>query len=304
MTPPALVTQDDAISDLEPQFLSWMRGAENVRAYSEHTIRGYLRAFRDFSGFCKQNCITKPSDINHAWIRAFLRTVNERGVSFATISATTSAIETFFAFCQAGGAIINNPVTDMRNDAKSINRRGGRAPKRMPPVLYDKERENLIHEIFSRNHVNRARDIAAIGLLLDSGLRTEELCGLTIGDGRMLLDTGKLRVIGKGNKERVVLPLDEYKTYLIDYMQHEHGAMPGRALFRTRNANSMKQQSVHRMVSYYLRLAGIEKPQMGGHLLRHTAASRMLASGVNIRRVQEYLGHSSITTTERYLHLI
>lgn len=158
--------------------------------------------------------------------------------------------------------------------------------------------------VYSRNHKNRGRDLAMLGLLLDSGVRTEELCSLTVAEGRTLVETGKMRIIGKGNKERAITPMLEYRSALEVYMNDQRGLPPTTPLFRSRNGMPMRQAGVHRTVSYYLGLAEISKPQRGGHLLRHTAASLMLASGVNIRLVQEFLGHASITTTERYLHLV
>lgn len=82
------------------------------------------------------------------------------------------------------------------------------------------------------------------------------------------------------------------------------GKSLGEFAFLTIQDTKMSQRVLYQMVNHYLKRAGIEKPQMGGHLLRHTAASLMLASGMNIKQVQDNLGHSSITTTEKYLHLV
>jgi site-specific recombinase XerD len=114
-----------------------------------------------------------------------------------------------------------------------------------------------------------------------------------------------VRVIGKGDKERLIQPLSIHRQTLLDWISdREAKGISNPELFITIHRTPLKQPVVYQLINRYLQKAGVEKPQMGGHLLRHTAASMMLAEGMTIRRVQENLGHSNITTTERYLHLI
>jgi site-specific recombinase XerD len=303
MTPPGAIPIHTTFHDLEKPYLAWLSEGETLRPYSKNSIRAYHRVFREFLAFSEQNGLERPDEVNGAWVRAFVRQMTARGLSLASIRMSITGMQTFFAFCQYEGLVEQNPVEAYLSDGKAT-RRGGREAKRLPPVLYHHEREALIDTIFSRQHVNRDRDLAMIGLFLDSGLRTEELCSLTIGQGKELLQTGSLRVIGKGNKERIVRPLLIYRSFLQSYMEARRTAGENEPLFITRRGTALRQANVHKMVSYYLKRADIQKPQMGAHLLRHTAASLILASGENIRRVQENLGHASIVTTERYTHLL
>lgn len=303
MTPPGALLPNTPFSALREPYERWLNEGETMRPYSKHTIRAYLRAFDSFFSFAQINELRAPDEVNTAWIRAYVRELGSLGLSSASVSANMAAIETFFAFCQYEGVTGGNPVEAFRLDGKR-GRRGGRAPKRIPPVLYHHERDALIDVVFARVHANRDRDLALIGFILDSGLRTEEVCALTLAQARTLLEAGQIRVIGKGNKERLVRPMDRHRDFLKSYVEGRRREEGSSWLFPSRTGTAMSQPNMHKIISRYLAEAGISKPQMGGHLLRHTAASLMLASGENIRRVQEFLGHASITTTENYLHLL
>jgi len=303
MTPPGALLPNTTFSDLREPYERWLNEGETMRPYSKHTIRAYLRAFDSFFSFAQKNELRSPDEVNAAWLRAYVRELGSRNLSSASVNANIAAIETFFAFCQYEGVTGGNPVESFRLDGKR-GRRGGRAPKRIPPVLYHHERDALIDVVFARVHANRDRDLSMIGFILDSGLRTEEVCALTLAQARTLLEAGQIRVIGKGNKERLVRPMDRYRDFLRSYVESRRREEGSSWLFPSRTGTAMSQPNMHKIISRYLAEAGISKPQMGGHLLRHTAASLMLASGENIRRVQEFLGHASITTTENYLHLI
>lgn len=303
MTPPGALLPNTPFSALREPYERWLNEGETMRPYSKHTIRAYLRAFDSFFSFAQKNELRTPDEVNTAWLRAYVRELGSLGLSSASVSANMAAIETFFAFCQYEGVNGGNPVEAFRLDGKR-GRRGGRAPKRIPPVLYHHERDALIDVVFARVHANRDRDLALIGFILDSGLRTEEVCALTLAQARTLLEAGQIRVIGKGNKERLVRPMDRYRDFLKSYVESRRREEGSSWLFPSRTGTAMSQPNMYKIISRYLAEAGISKPQMGGHLLRHTAASLMLASGENIRRVQEFLGHASITTTENYLHLL
>ena len=195
---------------------------------------------------------------------------------------------------------------------KAKRKRMGRPVQRLPPVLYANEEKILFQHILahefkqsSTSDFIRLRDAAMIGLCLDSGLRTSELVGLTLNQINHYLSDHTLRVIGKGNKERVIKPLNDYRAMLQDYLDHACRAQHGSDLVFTTIRNTIiTQSSFYKSVDKYLVMSGIEKPQMGGHLLRHTSASKMLSRGLNIKQVQQNLGHSSIVVTEKYLHLL
>ncbi len=292
------------MATLPARFDAWLCAPDIGHPYAPRTRSLYARVVGRFLAFMAKNDLRHPNELNAAWLRAYVRTLTETGLANASLRLYLGALDLFFAFLQNEGLIDDNPVFRLKNAGNGPKRRGGRTQRRLPPVLYAFERDALIDGIFARQHRNRDRDLAMVGLLLDSGLRTEELGTLTLAHGRTLLATGQVRVIGKGNQERLVRPLDTYRPALSAYVQARARAPASDWLFPARTGQAMRQPLLHKLVQRYLRQAGIDKPQMGGHLLRHTAASRMLAGGLNLRVVQAYLGHASLTTTAAYVHLL
>ncbi len=289
---------------LPARFDAWLCAPDIGHPYAPRTRSLYARVAGRFLAFMAKNDLQDPREVNAAWVRHYLRDLSDSGLKPASLRLYVGATELFFDFLQFEGLADDNPVARAKLGLNGKKVRGGRVPSRLPPVLYRQEREALIDGIFARQHRNRDRDLAMVGLLLDSGLRTEELGTLTLAHGRTLLATGQLRVIGKGDKERLVRPLDTYRPALIAYVQARASAPASDWLFPARTGGAMRQALLHKLVQRYLRQAKIEKPQMGGHLLRHTAASRMLAGGLNLRVVQAYLGHASLATTAAYIHLL
>ncbi|WP_018871391.1 tyrosine-type recombinase/integrase [Thioalkalivibrio sp. ALgr3] len=301
------IDTEQAQNRLLGAFSDWLKGGDFATPYSEATIRAYSRCARQFIEFAASMHLIHVSEATPPTIRAF---VNEQtqNVSASTRNLCISAVDAFFDFLEFEGIREGNPVKKYRAELKKT-RRGGRASKRLPAFLYPKEVDRLIDTLFARNHANRLRDLALIGLILDSGLRSSEVQALRVKDATDLIDNGVLRVIGKGDKERLVRPLDRNRKHLVEYLESladpQGGRLdPGDRLFRVRTGAAMRQCNIHHIVQRAVADAGIVKPQTGPHLLRHTAATLMLASGMSMRRVQDNLGHASLNTTQLYTHLV
>ncbi|HID37476.1 MAG TPA: hypothetical protein EYP39_08925 [Ghiorsea sp.] len=286
-------------------FERWLRNPDGRHPYSENTIRSYIRGVLDFVGFLERNHVDSLEEVNETWVKSYYKTLKAKNMSNSTLTARMSAIDLLFTYCFIEDIFDENPVFRFKKQLQEQNRRvrGGRAPVKLPPVLHPHEQDEMIGSLMETEHKNAARDLALICLLLDTGLRTSELISLNMVDGHTLLRTGMVRVLGKGNKERVVRSLRRNEQFLRDYLS---GVDRGdrEPLFVSTHGNRLRQNTVHGIINRHLERAGIEKPQSGGHLLRHTAASEMLAAGWSIKKVQENLGHASLMTTERYLHLI
>lgn len=301
------IDTDEARDALLGAFIGWLGGPDLDTPYSKATIRAYSRFACRFLAFAASIHLIDVSEASGPTIRAFVAE-ETKTASPSSRAQCISALDAFFDFCELEGLSEGNPVKKYRVEVKK-GRRGGRAAQRLPAFLYPNEVDLLMDELFSRNHVNRVRDLALIGLLLDSGVRTDEITTLTIQDGIDVLQNGVLRVIGKGDKERIVRPLTNHTDHLRAYIEARRNdpdrpAGTASPLFQTRTGKTLTQASVYHLVSSTLRRAGITKPQSGGHLMRHTAATLMLASGMSLRRVQENLGHASLNTTQLYTHLI
>jgi site-specific recombinase XerD len=202
-----------------------------------------------------------------------------------------------------------NPVTLYR-EHKSIKTggKGGRVATRLPAVLSWDEQERLMFESMLDETLSGVRNCAMIAVFLDTGIRTEELTNLPLSIAEDYMN-GRIRIIGKGNKERLIKFTPRYQTCLTNWveqrskMRRKNGI--DEFLFVSERGSKMSQSVVYANINKLLTSAKIEeKQQMGAHLLRHTSASIMLSEGKSLIEVQENMGHASIVTTEKYLHLL
>ena len=293
------------LTELKTAYFDWMTSPESGQKYSKNTLRSYQRAIEVFCDQMTEFGVIDVKNLTSAWIGVFFKDLSHNGLSLTTQAHYRSVLASFLDYAYYENHIDENPVKVYLQQQQRGHRKSVRKPQRLPPVLLKHEQDALFDAVFASNHANRIRDLALVGLLLDTGLRTEELCQFTLIQAQTLLQTGKVRVIGKGDKERLIQPLSIHRQALLDWISdREARGITNAELFITIHRTPLKQPVVYQLINRYLQKAGIEKPQMGGHLLRHTAASMMLNEGMTIRRVQENLGHSNITTTERYLHLI
>lgn len=296
--------EQDLWNEKKEAFLAWMAHPENGNSYSKHSIRAYSGQIDRFIAFMHENDIKDAKSVNSAWIGAFYKYLSKKALSIATVKHSQGVLFGFWEFIIHDDMTWVNPVKQFLDEQKRSSRRKTKSIKRITPVLYRHEQDALMDMVFAKNHSVRSRDLAMIGLMLDSGLRTEEVCSLTIGQCRDLLQAGIFRVIGKGNKERVIKPLDIHRHWLRDFVQSCASEANDALMFTTIRKTPLTQPALYQLVNKYLEQANINKPQMGGHLLRHTTASMMLTQGLTIRQVQENMGHSSMMITERYVHLL
>ena len=219
----------------------------------------------------------------------------------ATRARKISTIRIFFAYLSQKAKIIEiNPAQNIETPKKE---------KRMPKYLSLDDSKKLLNVTMDENDENKERDFAIITIFLNCGLRLSELVGINIKD--ISFDEYKLNVIGKGNKERtiylnkacikaiqeylVVRPQDGIKTDKKDSRN---------ALFLSKRRERISNRTVQYIVEKELRRAGLDTSKYSAHKLRHTAATLMYQYGnVDIRALQELLGHESISTTEIYTHV-
>ncbi len=148
---------------------------------------------------------------------------------------------------------------------------------------------------------NQARDYAILMIFLNCGIRRSELVGLNLSD----VYEDRIRVIGKGNKERVVYIGSACRAAIDRYLVERRQIVlsDNRALFGSRDKNRISVSAVHRLVKKHLLQAGLDASKLSAHKLRHTAATLMLQNGVDVKTVQEVLGHENLNTTQIYTHI-
>ena len=171
-------------------------------------------------------------------------------------------------------------------------------PKTLPRCLTLEESRRLLSSVDTKN---KARDYCILTIFLNCGLRISEIVGLNLSDIR----ADHLRVRGKGGKERVVYLNDATAEAINDYLIERRtvAAIDQNALFLSNRRTRMSRETVHSMVKKSLLAAGLDAEKYSAHKLRHTAATLMLGNGVDVRTLQELLGHEHLNTTQIYTHV-
>lgn len=214
----------------------------------------------------------------------------ECGVGPSTRARKLSAIKSFYKYLTVRTKqLTENPVADLEYP---------KLRKSLPKYLTLEQSARLLSNV---SGVNEKRDYAILMLFLNCGIRRSELVSLNITD----VYEDRIRVIGKGNKERFVYFGSACRKAIHAYMieRNKKVLTDNRALFGSRNGNRISVTAVHRLVEKALMQAGLDPTQYSAHKLRHTAATMMLSGGVDVKTVQEVLGHENLNTTQIYTHI-
>lgn len=212
------------------------------------------------------------------------------GLNAASRARKIATIRSFYKYLTVKAHLLTeNPVKDM--DSPKLK-------KTLPKYLTLDQSVQLLDSVHGKN---QERDYCILVLFLNCGLRISELVGLNISD----IQGEALHILGKGNKMRVVFLNDACQTALEEYLavRRPITGQDEDALFLSSQNERMSRSAVHAMVKKRLSEAGIDASQYSSHKLRHTAATLMLRNGVDIRAVQEVLGHEHLNTTEIYTHI-
>jgi integrase/recombinase XerC len=258
------------------------------RGASAHTLRSYTADLTEFSRFLADEGIAGLPAADTRAVRAYLAGLHRRRLSKATIARKLAAVRSCFRFLARRGRLESNPARGVRSP---------RLGRRLPAFLsLDEARDSL--DAGPGPDASGARDHALIEVLYGTGLRVAEGCGLDLDD----LDEGRrtVRVVGKGDKERVV-PIGERALEALDAYLALRGRRRG-ALFLNRRGGRLTARSAHRIVRAWARRAGLDQ-RVTPHTLRHSFATHMLSAGADLRLIQELLGHSRLSTTQRYTHV-
>ena len=294
------------VDGLTDRFTRWLAGPNFRNPYSVATIRLYGVTVRHFLEFVDFDGIMEIQEVSIHLVRKYVVSGKNGGIAPKnTQTVRSSSLVLFFDYIESSEENFGNPAREFVDDQKRKNGgRGGRSASRLKTVLEWDEIDSLRFEAGRLETIAGIRDAALIGLILDTGLRASEVCGLTMADGDGYL-AGRLKVIGKGDKERLVRFEPHHAPRMQSWLRTRRRLTTrDDSLFVTDQGNGLSIAMLYMIVSRLLERAGIHKAQQGPHLLRHTAASMWLASGVALKQVQENLGHSNIGTTSRYLHLL
>lgn len=261
---------------------------------SAHTIDGYLRDVKRLAGFAADRGVTEPGALSRHQLREFVFQLKDLGLGPATIRRQVSAIHTYYGFLLGEGVVGHDP-----SDRLETPRRG----RVLPKVLTVAEMERLLAAV-DPDHPLAWRDRTLLELGYGAGLRVSELCSLSVGD--VLADDGLVRVVGKGNKQRLV-PIGRPVLAVVALYRNsvrptlDRGATLGRLLLNSRG------QPLGRVGAWGIVTKAAERAGLAGrvspHTLRHSFATHLLEGGADLRAVQEMLGHADLSTTQIYTHV-
>ncbi|MDR0446044.1 MAG: tyrosine recombinase XerC [Oscillospiraceae bacterium] len=287
---------------------------ETIKGHSKKTVDEYFLDLRTFLRFMKlrKNPATKNNDapepsvfdelpikdvdlkliesITLSDVYEFLTYLTrERGLTAASRARKIAAIRSFYKYLTIKTKQLeNNPVIDLDPPKQK---------KTLPRYLTLEESKQLLGSVSGKN---RERDYCILTLFLNCGLRVSELAGLNLSDIR----EDSLRVLGKGDKERVIYLNDACAAAINAYLQiRKNIEKDQRALFVTAKHGRIERSTIHRLVKKHMLIAGLDATKYSSHKLRHTAATLMLKNGVDVRTLQELLGHENLNTTQIYTHV-
>lgn len=266
-----------------------------VKQASENTISSYMRDIRQFSEWMQLGGTSDVLNATQANVRDYLLHLQEEGKSGATASRSLASLKNFYAYVVSSGFLESSPV--------SSDIHVKRGEKKMPQILTGKEVELLLEQPACVDPKGY-RDKAMLEVMYATGMRVTELISLNVEDVNLNLSVVKCH---SGRKSRVIPLYPAAQKALAVYMSDVRGTMISdiseEALFVNVGGTRMSRQGFWKILKYYQAKAGIEK-EITPHTLRHSFAVHLLENGADLGSLQELMGHSDISSTQLYAHMI
>ena len=258
---------------------------------SGKTIEAYQRDLRQATIFFGEDTDIRALDTLS--VISWVRSLSSQRITGRSIGRKLSALRGLFQEALNQRLIESNPATNVR---------APKATKHLPNALSPDAMQRLLDSPIDPNDIEAIRDQAIYELLYSSGLRLAEALGLTISDVHGIPE--ELRILGKGNKERIVPVGKKARDALSQWMEQrsEWDRAQTDRLFITKKGQSVSPRTIQRRLDLRAKAAGLDQ-HVHPHALRHSAATHLLESSGDLRVIQEFLGHQSLTTTQIYTHL-
>ena len=276
----------------------WEEIARRYRTYiklekrlSGNTVESYMHDLAQFEHFVLRFWDIAPRKVEPQMIERYMAWLFDHGHKKSSQARALSGLKSFFNYLLLTDVIETSPMEFI--EAPKFGRR-------LPDVLSTAEIDRII-AVIDRSSPKGMRDSAMLELLYSCGLRVSELVSLRLCD--LFFGEGYIRVIGKGDKQRLVPVSDSAREKVYAYLNCRHGARAGEeTLFLNNRGGRLSRVMVFTVIKQAVRRAGVDK-QVSPHTFRHSFATHLLQGGASIRQVQEMLGHENIVTTEIYTHL-
>ena len=274
---------------------SFMLTLEKERNFSLHTIKAYKNDLNRFNYFLNNILSRKKlKKINRNDIRKFLAEEYDNGYSSKTVARRLATIKSYFKYLVK---------TELIQENISIHINSPKVPKKLPNFVDKNLIDTLMKTPSLDTHIG-IRDRAVLELFYSTGMRLSELVNMNIGDFE--INKKLIRVIGKGNKERMIPYGRTAESAIKNYLKIRNlslkPAFANKPLFVNSSEKRISKRTIQRRMNNYIKLVADGK-RIGPHLLRHTFATHLLDNGADIRAVKDLLGHSSLSSTQIYTHV-
>ena len=271
------------------------------KGFSPNTLAAYKNDLSQFAGYIEAELPKKglsPENwaaVDRETLLGYIVELKERKYAPATIARKTAAIKSFFDFLVRESIVKKDPAENLG---------GSKAGQSLPKTLSVSQIEELLAQPGKLDTPEAKRDKAMMEILYATGMRVTELISLNTED--VNLDDGFVRCFGKGSKERIIPFHEQALKDIIRYLEESRPLLTNKneiALFVNRRGQRLTRQGFWLILKNHAKSIGIEK-EITPHTLRHSVATHLLQSGkMNLRELQEFLGHANIATTQIYTHL-
>ncbi len=287
---------------LKQQTDEYLKHCEYGKLLSSNTLRAYRLDLAQFLAFLSTICpdVQQAADINKYHLQEYVNAILAKYAP-QTCKRKIACLKAFFNQLEFEDIILANPFRKIRIKFKE--------PKRLPKTMDRQEIQTILHALYAKNRPELSeherfmvfRDISCIEMLFSTGIRVGELCQLRVSS--VNLSEAYIRVIGKGNKERVIyIASSEVLRLLKEYAALRTKLHPSAEYFFINQRNTrIHEENIRRLTKRAA--SGLLKKRITPHMFRHTFASMLLENNVDLKVIQELLGHASINTTQIYIHL-
>jgi integrase/recombinase XerD len=270
----------DTMKKIVDNFIDYLSTERN---YSHNTLRGYGT---DIQQYLDESSISDISELSKDSIRSFLRKIAESGLTVRTRNRKLASIRAFYKFLNE---------EDLMKDNPSVSIRSAKVDKKLPKVLSLQTVDRML------NSITNKRDKAIMETLYAIAIRVEELVTMRIS--QIDFRNRNIRIIGKGSKERIVPITSSAINTIVGHIESRNSESIYVFESPIDSSRHITTRAVYDIVKKYARLNGIDENDVSPHVFRHTCATHLHMNGVDIRQIQELLGHEDISTTTIYTHV-
>ena len=271
----------------------FFRFIESEKRYSPHTIIAYRADINQFATFIESYSLTSVAEVRHTHVRAWIVEQMNDEVTARSVNRRLSCLKTYFKLLQKHGFIIANPM------AKVTNPKVG---KRLPVAVPERKLDQLLEQMDWGIDYPSVLARTIIELLYGTGMRRSELVGLKMHD--LNFAQSQLKVLGKGNKERLVPFGKKLADILRGYVETKNMTFPGSRyndFFLTVKGEPLNTTHVYQIVKKHLSFVTTQE-QRSPHVLRHSFATHLSENGADLNAIKELLGHANLAATQIYTH--